>query len=40
MMDMDEEARKEFQTCLDLPISASDDAKYKKEAQERLDDLE
>ena len=40
MMDMDEDARKEFQTCLDLPISDSDDAKYKEEAQERLDDLE
>jgi Flp pilus assembly protein TadD len=40
MMDMIEEARKEFQTCLDLPISDSDDAKYKTDAQERLADLE
>lgn len=40
MMDMDEEARKEFQTCLDLPKSDSDDTKYKKDAQERLDDLD
>jgi Tfp pilus assembly protein PilF len=40
MMDMDEEARKEFQICLDLPKSDSDDTKYKKDAQERLDDLD
>jgi tetratricopeptide (TPR) repeat protein len=40
MMDMEEEARKEFQTCLDLPNSNSDDAKYKKDAQERLEDLD
>ena len=40
MMDMEEEARKEFQICLDLPKSDSDDAKYKKDAQERLEDLE
>jgi len=40
MMDMDEEARKEYQTCLDLPKSDSDDAKYKKDAQNRLEDLD
>jgi len=40
MMDMEEEARKEFQTCLDLPKSASGDTKYKKDAQERLEDLD
>ena len=40
MMDMEEEARKEFQTCLDLPNSDSGDAKYKKDAQEWLEDLE
>jgi tetratricopeptide (TPR) repeat protein len=40
MMDMEDEARKEFQTCLDLPKSDSDDAKYKKDAQDRLEDLD
>jgi hypothetical protein len=40
MMDMEEEARKEFQTCLDLPNSDSGDAKHKKDAQERLEDLD
>ncbi len=40
MMDLEEEAKKEFQTCLDLPKSDSDDAKHKKDAQEWLEDLE
>jgi tetratricopeptide (TPR) repeat protein len=40
MMDMEDEARKEFQTCLDLPKSDSDDARYKKDAQEWLEDLD
>ena len=39
MMGIDEEAAKEFQTCLDLPNSDSDDEKYKKDARERLEDL-
>ena len=40
MVDMEEEARKEFQTCLDLQKSDSNDEKYKKDAQERLEDLD
>jgi Tfp pilus assembly protein PilF len=40
MMDMEEEAKKEFQICLDLPKSDSDDDKYKVQAQEFLEDLE
>jgi len=40
MMDLEEEAKKEFQTCLDLPKSDSDDDKYKAQAQEFLEDLE
>jgi len=40
MMGMEEDARQEFQTCLDLPKSDSDDTKHKKDAQERLDDLD
>jgi tetratricopeptide (TPR) repeat protein len=38
-MDMEEEARKHYQKCLDLPKSDSDDDKYKAEAKERLEDL-
>jgi hypothetical protein len=40
MMGMDEEAKKEFQTCLDLPNTDSSDPKYKTQAQEYLEDLE
>jgi tetratricopeptide (TPR) repeat protein len=40
MMDLEEEAKKEFQICLDLPKSDSDDTKYKAQAQEYLEDLE
>jgi tetratricopeptide (TPR) repeat protein len=40
MMDMEEEAKKEFQICLDLPESDSGDAKYKAQAKEYLEDLE
>lgn len=39
MMGLDEEAGQEYQTCLELPKSSSDDDKYKKDAQERLEDL-
>jgi tetratricopeptide (TPR) repeat protein len=39
MMGLDEEAAKEFQICLDLPKSDSDDDQHKKHAQEYLDDL-
>jgi len=40
MMDLEEEARNEYQTCLDLPKSDSDDTRLKKDAQERLEDLD
>jgi tetratricopeptide (TPR) repeat protein len=40
MMDMEEEAKKEFQICLDLPNSDSGDDKYKAQAQEFLEDFE
>jgi len=39
MMGWNELARTEFQRCLDLPQSDSDDARYKAEAQERINDL-
>jgi tetratricopeptide (TPR) repeat protein len=39
MMDLEEEARQEYQKCIDLPKSASDDDRYKQEAKERLEDL-
>ena len=39
MMGLDEEAAACFQKCLDLPKSDSDDEKYKKQAQEMLEDL-
>ena len=39
MMDLEEEARQEFQKCLDLPKSDSSDDTYKAEAKERLEDL-
>lgn len=39
MMDLEEEARAQYQKCLDLPKSDSDDDKYKKEAQERIEDF-
>jgi tetratricopeptide (TPR) repeat protein len=39
MMGLDSAARVEFQNCLDLPKSDSDDDKYKKDAQERMEDL-
>lgn len=38
-MDLEEEARAQYQKCLDLPKSDSDDDKYKKDAMERLEDL-
>ena len=40
MMDLEEEAKAEFQICLDLPESDSKDAKYKALAKEYLEDLE
>ncbi len=40
MMGMEEEAKKEFQICLDLPQSDSKDNKYKAQAKEYLEDLE
>lgn len=40
MMGMEQEAKKEFQICLDLPKSDSDDDKYKAQAKEYLEDLE
>ena len=39
MMDLEEEARTEYQKCLDLPKSDADDDKHKKDAKERLEDL-
>jgi tetratricopeptide (TPR) repeat protein len=39
MMDLEEEARAEYQICLDLPKSDADDDNHKKDAQERLEDL-
>jgi hypothetical protein len=39
MLGLDEEARVEYQTCLELPNSTSDDDKYKKDAQEKLEEL-
>jgi tetratricopeptide (TPR) repeat protein len=39
MMGLDDEARQEYQTCLELPKSSSDDEKYKKDAQERIEEL-
>jgi tetratricopeptide (TPR) repeat protein len=39
MMGWDQLARVEFEKCLSLPKSDSDDDRYKMEAQERLDDL-
>jgi tetratricopeptide (TPR) repeat protein len=39
MMGWNQLARVEFQKCLSLPKSDSDDDRYKKDAQERLDDL-
>jgi tetratricopeptide (TPR) repeat protein len=40
MMGLEDEAIKEFQLCLDLPISDSGDDKYKEQAKEYLEDLE
>jgi tetratricopeptide (TPR) repeat protein len=39
MMGRDEEARKEYQICLDLPDSDSADEAHKAEAKRRLEDL-
>ena len=39
MNDKEDLAIKEFETCLSLPISDANDDKYKKIAQEHLDDL-
>ncbi len=39
MMDLTDKARAEYQKCLDLPKSDSDDDKYKKDAKERIEDL-
>jgi tetratricopeptide (TPR) repeat protein len=39
MMKKKEEAVKELQICLDLPVSDSDDPQYKEEAKELLEDL-
>jgi len=40
MMGLEEEAKQEFQICLDLPPSDSKDGKYKAQAKEYLEDLE
>jgi tetratricopeptide (TPR) repeat protein len=39
MMDMEEEARAEYQKCLDLPKSSANDDKHKATAKEKMDDL-
>jgi tetratricopeptide (TPR) repeat protein len=39
MMDKKEEALRELQLCLELPVSDSDDPKYKEEARELIADL-
>ena len=39
MMDMEEEAKAEYQKCLNLPKSSAADDKHKVTAQEKLDDL-
>lgn len=39
MMDMEEEARSEYQKCINMPKSSADDDKHKATAQEKLDDL-
>jgi tetratricopeptide (TPR) repeat protein len=39
MLGWNQLARTEFQKCLDLPKSDSDDDRYKAEAQERINDL-
>lgn len=39
MMDKEKLAAEEYQKCLDLPKTDSDDDQYKEEAQERLNDL-
>ena len=39
MMDMEEEARAEYQKCLNMPKSSADDDKHKATAKEKLDDL-
>jgi tetratricopeptide (TPR) repeat protein len=39
MMDMEEEAKTEYQKCLNLPKSSAADDKHKATAKEKLDDL-
>jgi len=39
MMDMEEEARSEYQKCINMPKSSADDDKHKVTAKEKLDDL-
>ena len=39
MMDKEKLAAEEYQKCLDLPKTDSDDDQYKEEARERLNDL-
>lgn len=39
MMDMEEEARTEYQKCLNLPKSSAADDKHKATAKEKLEDL-
>lgn len=39
MMDMEEEARAEYQKCLNLPKSSAADDRHKATAKEKLDDL-
>ncbi len=39
MMGLDEEARSEYQKCLDLPKSDSSDDEHKAQARERMEDL-
>jgi len=39
MMDLEDKAREEYQKCLDLPKTASEDDKYKQEAKTLLEKL-
>ena len=39
MMGLEEEARSEYQKCLNMPKSSADDDKHKATAKEKLDDL-
>jgi Tfp pilus assembly protein PilF len=39
MMDMEEEAKAEYEKCLNLPLSSAADDRHKATAKEKLDDL-